>query len=82
MWNEVWRRKDNFLTEADSGESGDLLKSQCLKDMVGTYMVWIIINWVISKDACTFSVTESRVWNLKYVSIFDFVHNMEIFQSA
>lgn len=39
VWNKVWRREINFLTEVDHWEAGNLLKSQCFKDVVGSYMI-------------------------------------------
>lgn len=61
IWNEDWRREINFLTEVVHQGAEDLLKSQCLKDILGSYMVWVIINWMIAKDSCTFNVKESKV---------------------
>lgn len=78
MWNEVQRRKDNFLTEAGFG---DLSKSPCLKD-ISSDMVWLIINWVIIKDGCSFTMKEQKIQNLKYNSMYDSVHDMETFQLA
>lgn len=79
MWNEVQRRKDNFSTEASFG---DLSKSLCLKDMVSSDMVWLIINWLIIKDGCPFTIEGAKIQNLKYNSMYDFVHDMETFQLA
>lgn len=43
----------------DRAGIGDLSKSPCLKD-ISSDMVWLIINWVIIKDGCSFIMREQK----------------------